>query len=289
MKDGKKIFCPGFSLEQTLECGQCFRWKKLDEGRYTVLSGSRKITLEQAGDSILFLGESTAEERMFWREYFDWDRNYENIKEILTKEDEVLQKAVSCGCGIHILKQDFFETLICFIISQNNHIPRIKGIIERIAQRYGTPLSDGMYAFPSPEALAKAGEEDFRHLGTGFRARYLVDAVHKVASGEISGETLERMETHEAKKRLMGICGVGEKVADCVLLFGLGRWDVFPADVWIRRVMEEYYFHGEKTPLAQIQEKAEAQFGPYRGLAQQYLFYYGREKQGVQKKKEAGI
>lgn len=280
MKEGKSVFCPGFSLARTIESGQCFRWKKWEEGRYTVLSGAHQVMLAQTGDSILFLDGVSEEEEAYWRHYFDWDRDYGQIKEKLCKRDKVMAQAISVGDGIHILRQEFFETLVGFIVSQNNHIPRIKGIMERISQTYGNRLGEGWYAFPTPEQLAEAAEEDFRRLGAGFRARYLADAVEKTVSGLICEEELRKMETDQAKVELMKICGVGEKVADCVLLFGLGRWEVFPTDVWIRRMMEELYFHGRETSLKEIQKKAERKFGKYRGLAQQYLFYYGRESQG---------
>ncbi|MBM6829838.1 DNA-3-methyladenine glycosylase 2 family protein [Anaerotignum lactatifermentans] len=280
MKEANRFLCPGFSLAQTIESGQCFRWKKWEEGRYTVLSGARQVTLAQAGDSILFLDEVSEGEAAYWRNYFDWDRDYEQIKKELSAKDQVMAMTIPAGSGIHILRQEFFETLMGFIISQNNHIPRIKGIMERICQSCGEEIGAGVYSFPTPEQLATVTEEEFRWLGAGFRARYLVDAVGKVVSGQIREEDLRQMETAEAKAALMTICGVGEKVADCVLLFGLGRWEVFPTDVWIRRMMEQLYFRGKEASLKEIQKKAEKKFGAYRGLAQQYLFYYGREGQG---------
>lgn len=286
MEECKSVFCPGFSLAQTIESGQCFRWKKWEEGRYTVLSGAHQVMLAQTGDSILFLEETTQAEAAYWRNYFDWDREYDKIKERLCRRDRVMEKAVSVGGGIRILRQEFFETLIGFIISQNNHIPRIRGIMERISQNYGTPLESGEFAFPTPQQLAAASEEDFRRLGAGFRARYLTDAVEKVLSGQVSEERLRQADTAAAKAELMTICGVGEKVADCVLLFGLGRWEVFPTDVWIRRMMEQLYFRGKETGLKEIQKEAERRFGAYRGLAQQYLFYYGRESQQERRKRD---
>lgn len=277
MKEEKSVLCPGFSLAQTIESGQCFRWKKWEEGKYTVFSGLHQVTLAQEGDSILFLQEISAEEEAYWRNYFDWDRDYDQIKERLCRKDKVMVQAVAVGGGIRILRQEFFETLIGFIISQNNHIPRIKGIVERICQSYGSRIGEEAYSFPTLEQLASATEADFRRLGAGFRARYLMDAMEKMISGQIGEEELRKMETPQAKAELMNICGVGEKVADCVLLFGLGRWEVFPTDVWIRRMMEQLYFRGKETSLKEIQKKAEQKFGAYRGLAQQYLFYYGRE------------
>lgn len=286
MKEEKSVFCPGFSLAQTMESGQCFRWKKWEEGRYTVLSGAHQTTLAQKGDSILFLEETTQEEEAYWRRYFDWDRDYDGIKEKLCEKDPIMARAVVQGGGIRILRQEFFETLMGFIVSQNNHIPRIMGIMERISGAYGEKIGEDSYAFPTPEHLAAASEEDFQRLGAGFRARYLRDAVEKVLSGQVSEERLRQADTQRAKAELMTICGVGEKVADCVLLFGLGRWEVFPTDVWIRRMMEQLYFRGKETSLKEIQKEAERKFGAYRGLAQQYLFYYGRESKQERRKRD---
>ncbi len=266
--------CPDLSLSQTLECGQCFRYQKEDNDCYTVIAGQRRITLCQVGGSIVFYG---GEDIPFWKAYFDGERNYGEIKQRLSQNDPIMAEAISFAPGIRILKQDFFEMLISFILSQNNHIPRIRGLIQRLSQEYGTPIDRGLYSFPTPEQLAGVSEEAYRHLGCGFRARYLVDAVEKVLAGGFSWEVLDELSTTELRQRLMSICGVGQKVADCILLFSFGRYEVFPMDVWINRVFSHVYCSGKKLSPMELQKSAAERFAEDAGFAQQYLFHYGRE------------
>ncbi|MBR4015040.1 MAG: DNA-3-methyladenine glycosylase 2 family protein [Anaerotignum sp.] len=273
---GKEIWNGSdFSLAQTVECGQCFRFHKKD-GRYTVIAGHRVGAFVQEDDSILFYGEEG--DIPFWRNYFDWERDYGGLKKQLSAGDAVMAEAISYAPGIHLLRQEFFEMLISFIISQNNHIPRIQGIIARICERYGREIGEGYFAFPTPEELALADEEALRRLGCGFRARYIVDAVEKAKTKAFSPEILQTLPTEALRQRLMEICGVGQKVADCVMLFSLGRYEVFPADVWIRRVMSEAYFAGNPLSARELQQAAAERFGAKAGFAQQYLFHYGRGK-----------
>ena len=263
----------GFSLSQTLECGQCFRYHKEDE-RYTVIAGHRAAVLGQEGDSILFY-EGKEEDVPFWHHYFDWDREYEAIKKRLVEKDAVMREAIGFCGGIHILNQDFFEMLISFILSQNNNIKRIQGMTERLCRAYGTEM-ENFFAFPTAEQLASVTEADYRALGFGFRARYAEDAVRCVLNGGYSREELEGLSTEKLRERLMKICGVGQKVADCIMLFSLGRYEVFPADVWIKRIMSEVYFGGKEISPKTLQEEAKKRFGKDAGFAQQYLFHYGR-------------
>lgn len=267
--------CPDFSLSQTLECGQCFRYEKKSEHMYTVISGQRVITLSQSGDSIIFYTENN-EDLDFWKTYFDGERDYGKIKATLTKNDTIIRDAIAFGSGIRILKQDFFEMLLSFIISQNNHIPRIRGIIARLSEAYGTPLGDTHFAFPTPAQLADVTELDYRNLGCGFRARYLVDAVRKVLTEDYTIETLQQLETDALREKLMEICGVGVKVADCILLFALARTEVFPTDVWIKRVYSQLYHNNEELSPKAFATSAKERFGENAGFAQQYLFHYGR-------------
>lgn len=266
--------CPDFSLSQTLECGQCFRYQKEDNNCYTVISGQRVATIGQVGGSIVFYG---GEDIPFWKGYFDGDRNYEEIKKRLCKDDPIMGQAISFAPGIRILRQEFFETLMSFILSQNNHIPRIKGLIRRLSQEFGTHIDKELYSFPTPEQLAGVSEENYRGLGCGFRGRYLADAVEKVLGGSFKQEELEKLSTRELRQRLMVICGVGQKVADCILLFSFGRHEVFPMDVWINRVYSHAYCGGAKLSPVDLQKSAAEKFGEDAGFAQQYLFYYGRE------------
>lgn len=266
--------CPNFSLSQTLECGQCFRYRKENDNCYTVISGERVITLEQEGDSIVFYG---GEDIPFWKGYFDGDRNYGEIKGRLCKDDPVMAEAVLFAPGIRLLRQEFFETLMSFILSQNNHIPRIRGLIQKLSEEYGTPIDGEFYSFPTPQQLEGVTEEMYRGLGCGFRSRYMVDAVEKVLAGKFSGEEMEKLSTDELRQLLMSICGVGQKVADCILLFSFGRYEVFPMDVWINRVFSHIYCGGEKLSAKELQRLAAQRFGNDAGFAQQYLFHYGRK------------
>lgn len=268
-----RLNCPDFSLSQTLECGQCFRFQKKNEDVYTVIAGSKVNTFEQVNDSILFYDDSDI---AFWRRYFDMDRDYVSMQKILMKDDKVMAQAVSFAPGIHILRQEFFETLISFIISQNNHIPRIRGLIQKLSEQYGQELEEDIFAFPSAQALRHVTEADLRQMGCGFRARYIVDAVEKVLTGEYEQAELMKMPVDELRQKLMEICGVGQKVADCVMLFSLEKHEVFPADVWIGRIMSEAYFKGADVKPKMIQEEAQRRFSDYAGFAQQYLFHYGR-------------
>lgn len=267
--------CPDFSLSQTLECGQCFRYQKEKYNCYTVISDGRVVTLAQEGDSIIFYGE---EDISFWRGYFDGERDYEEIKRRLCENDPIMEEAVSFAPGIRLLRQEFFETLMSFIVSQNNHIPRIRALIQRLCEEYGTPIVNGFYSFPTPRQLEGVTEEVYRSLGFGFRGRYLEDAVKKVLAGGFSSEELERLSTDELRKRLMSICGVGQKVADCIMLFSFARYEVFPMDVWIERVYSHIYCEGKKLGIKELQRLAGERFGEDAGFAQQYLFHYGREK-----------
>lgn len=264
-----------FSLSQTLECGQCFRYEKEQDHIYTVISGQRVATLGQTGDSIVFY---RGQDRDFWTGYFDLERDYGAIKERLRAEDPIMAEAISFAPGIHLMQQEFFEMLLSFIISQNNHIPRIRGLILRLSEAYGAPLEGGQFAFPTAEALAEVGEADFRALGCGFRARYLADAVDKVLKGGYSREELLLLDTENLRRKLMEICGIGQKVADCIMLFALGRYEVFPADVWIQRVYSYAYHQGRALSLSELQKEAQIRFGGDAGFAQQYLFHYGRAK-----------
>lgn len=268
---------PDFSLAETLESGQCFRFEKNGEkGCYTVFAGDRAGVFMQKGKE-LFLCDGKMEDAPFWCQYFDLERDYGGLKKRLADGDSVMSEAAAFAPGIHLLRQEFFETLISFILSQNNHIPRIRGLISRLCIAYGKNMG-GWYSFPTLERLARADEDSLRRLGCGFRAGYIMDAVKKVSAGGYSAEELEILPTKDLRVRLMEIRGVGQKVADCVMLFSLGRYEVFPADVWIRRIMEMAYLGGETVSLRALQEKAAECFGAEAGFAQQYLFHYGRMK-----------
>ncbi len=215
-----------------------------------------------------------------WRDYFDLDTDYNSIKTYLLSKDDKLKEAITEKNGIRILKQDFFETLMSFIISQNKQIPHIKKIVLDLCTAYGKPVGSYggkvYYSFPQPDELRNVTEEDYKALKTGFRARYLKDAVDKVLSGEIKYDMFVDYDCIKCEKVLTSITGVGMKVANCVMLFGLNKRDAFPVDVWIKRIMEQLYF-GKDTDKEVIKKFAKEQFGEYGGYAQQYLFFYARD------------
>ena len=275
-----------FDLAQTLECGQCFHFKKLAEQEYAVCAFHRLLRIRQEKDSVILFDTTMQDYEMIWRDYFDFGRDYGRIKAALLQTDDTLKEAVETMQGVHILQQEFFETLISFIISQNKQIPHIKKIVSDISAKFGTYKGTyggvDMYTFPSLDQLANASEEDFKELKTGFRAPYIMDAIRRNREGQFDENELKSMDYDSCIKELMTIKGVGEKVANCVSLFGLGKKEAFPVDVWIKRIMETMYFDGVDTPKDKIAAFAKEQFGELGGFAQQYLFYYGKSiKMGV--------
>lgn len=269
-----------FDIEQTLECGQCFRFEKIDHHDYVIVAKNRLLHIKQELHDLIFFDTTIEEYKEVWECYFDLERNYSEIKEWLLSKDNKLKEAIETKHGVRILNQDFFEMLITFIISQNKQIPHIKQIVNMLSEKYGNKVgfynNKSYYSFPSIEELSKVTEDDFRECRVGFRAPYLVDACKLIASKEIKKEELSLMNSKDAFEKLQIIKGVGEKIANCVLLFGLSRRESFPVDVWIKRAMENVYFKKE-TKKEVIQEFAKEQFGEYGGYAQQYLFYYARD------------
>lgn len=261
VKNNDIILCqPDLDLDETLDCGQAFRWTKISGGESTYtgsfLDSQLTITQLKKGE---FLFKNVSEDEFLgkWVSYFDLETDYGELKRQFS-EDETLSKACGFAGGIRLLRQDSWECLISFIISQNNNIPRIKGIIQRLCENYGGH-------FPTPEEMAHETPESLAYLRSGFRGKYLCDGAQKVGTGEISLEKIAEMPIDEARATLKTIKGVGPKVAECVLLFGMHRTEAFPVDVWIKRVLEEYYPNGFPE-LAR--ENA--------GIAQQYLFHYIR-------------
>ena len=288
MSDYKLKNVCDFDLAQTLECGQCFHFVKLDEEDYVLAAKGRVLHVSQEDDTVTFYDTEEDEYVNIWKDYFDMDRDYSAIKKKLLEKDDKLKDAIESMWGVRILNQDFFETLISFIISQNKQIPHIKKIVADISAKFGTYKGTyggaDMYTFPTLEQLTNASEEDFKELKTGFRAPYIMDAIRRNMAGQFNEKELKNMDYDSCIKELMTIKGVGEKVANCVSLFGLGKKEAFPVDVWIKRIMETMYFDGEDTPKDKIAAFAKEQFGDLGGFAQQYLFYYGKTiKMGVKK------
>ncbi len=255
-----------YSLKDTLDCGQCFRFTGNGDGSHTGTACGRLLTLSQDGDRVTVRGAYGAEEADGIADFLALRDDYDGIREILCR-DERMARIVS-GCpGIRILRQDWWETLATFLISQNNNIPRIRAIVERLCREYGARGGDGALLFPAPETLARLEPEDLNCLKCGYRAPYLVDAARKAAEGVLREEDLKRLPLEEARRLLGTVRGVGPKVADCVLLFGAHRLDAFPVDVWIRRAMDAWFPDGLPGSVL-----------PYAGIAQQYMFHYIRTR-----------
>ena len=275
-----------FEPRDIFECGQCFRWNKEPDGSYTGVFKKNVLNVKKADNRIVFKGICTDGIIKTVIDYFDLDRNYEEIKSTLSKVDNNLKTSIEYGKGIRILNQDLWETIISFIISANNNIPRIKGIIERLSAKYGDKITwkeHTYYSFPTPEQLANVTVEDYRNLGLGFRDIRLYETTQMVLNGDIDLENLHNeKDTNIVRKQLLTLSGVGPKVADCILLFStLKRFDVFPIDVWVRRVMNDLYIKNEdekKVNKKEIEKLAQSKFGNLAGLAQQYLFYWKREE-----------
>lgn len=287
MKEQKYIIknCNTFELKDIFECGQCFRFNKQEDESYTGVVGNNVINVKKVDNEIHIksVGQDNLEELVV--NYFDLNRDYEQIKDKLSKIDENMEKSISYGKGIRILNQDLWETIISFIISTNNNIPRIKGIIDRISQRYGKKIifeGKEYYTFPTIDELSKASVEDLRALGLGFRDVRVYETTKMIKNKEVDLEQLKNeKDFSKVRNTLLTLPGVGPKVADCILLFStLKRWEAFPIDVWVRRVMNELYIKNPdetKVKKEEIEKIAYEKFGNLAGIAQQYLFYWKRE------------
>ncbi len=266
-----------FNICEILECGQCFRFFKLDALDYVIVAFSKVLRITQQGNTVKFHNTTTQDFENIWFDYFDLQRNYEEIKQRLCQDDEVMQKAVNFAGGIRILNQEIWECLISFIISQNNRIPMIKKAVNNLSVSYGNKICDEYYSFPTIEQLLNKEPEQLKLCKTGFRAKYICDAVNKISNGEIKLNEFSKKQTPEIKTELMSINGVGPKVSDCVMLFSCKRHEVFPTDVWIKRIVYKLYFNDKDVSLKEIWNFSNEKFGELAGFAQQYLFYYARE------------
>lgn len=250
-------------LAQTLDCGQSFRWVEND-GKFSGVAFRKKVEI-YFEDDYLFIDNTTVEDyENIWKSYLDLELDYGKIREDIKKLHPVLEEACAYAPGIRILRQEPWEALCTFIISQNNNIKRIKGIVERLCESFGDKIDD-YYTFPSAEKLAELAPEDLAPIRAGFRNKYIIDAAVKVNSGEVVLEKCRTLEYDDARAELMKIKGVGVKVADCTLLFGLHRVEAFPVDVWMKRALEKLF-----------PDMTENDFGEYAGIAQQYIFHYSR-------------
>lgn len=265
-----------FDLKNTFMNGQCFRFNPCGAGYLGVAMG-KVIYLEKSQEGFIIDGVTENEFDEIFVKYLDLQRDYKAIAGGFVREENLL-KAIEYGGGMRILAQPLWETLFSFIISQNNNIVRIKAIIERICAGYGTPVEYNgatYYLFPTAQQLKDATEEDYLRLGCGYRSKYLVKIVEDELLGRIDHQKLYSG-YDAAKEELLSHLGVGPKVADCILLFGLNYLDAFPVDTWIKKVMESLFLKKSATK-AEISDYAKIAFGEYAGIAQQYLFYYARE------------
>ena len=265
--DGKDLLVEDLvplSLPDTLDCGQSFRWRQLEEDLFEGMAGPHYLKIGREGEIFRFYDTEEELFLSFWKNYFDMETDYQAICQRLV-QDEVMAKAAAYAPGIRVLHQDGWEALISFIISQNNNVARIKGIVERLCQTLGTEVRCGWYSFPTPEQLAACTVEELAPLRAGFRAKYLVDAAQKVASGQVDLAQVAKLPTPQARELLMTIKGVGVKVADCALLYGFAKMDCFPQDVWIKRAVAFLYPQG--LPEVVLENP---------GIAQQYIFHYAR-------------
>lgn len=276
VENSKNIFTvpniKDFNLQETLDCGQCFRWEKDENNWYkgTVKGKTVSVKIE---DNTLYIANANKDDyEKIWRDYFDLDLDYGKVRANLSAIDDKLKDASSYCPGIRILRQEPFEALCSFIISQNNNIPRIKGIIKKLCENFGE--FNGLdYNFPTPTVMAEQTVESLGIIKSGFRAKYLVDAGTKIASGKVDLEKISKTTVEEARISLMQIKGVGPKVADCTMLYGMYKLECFPLDVWMKRAMAELF------PTLEP-----ADFGEFAGIAQQYIFHYSRMNTDIFKK-----
>lgn len=270
-----------FHLDHTFDNGQCFRWNKEEDGSYTGVVFGRVANINYIKDTIVLNNVTLKDYNEIWKDYLDLDRDYGAVKKMLSEKDPTMRKAVSYGKGMRILQQDKWETLISFIISQNNNIPRIKKCVEDFCTNHGSTLGKYgeklYYSFPEPAVLAKLSVEELDTCKLGYRAKYMIETAKQITSDH--GRTLEGLSSvsaEEAEEYLLSLSGVGPKVANCIMLFSMGKYDSFPLDVWIKRVMNQVY-HIEPGNVKKMQSYAAQHFGEYGGIAQQYLFYYMRK------------
>lgn len=263
-----------FHLDHIFDCGQCFRWQKQKDGSYTGLAqGMDKpvnMVFDQQAKKLTITNCTEAEFQNFWKYYLDLDRDYGQIKRKLSANDPTMEEAIAAGEGIRILNQDLWETIVSFIISQNNNIPRIKGCIEKLAELFGQPAGEyegrAWFHVPAPEVLASLTAEELEPVRLGYRAKYLIGSAKAVTASGLP----------ENDEQLLALPGVGTKVANCIRLFGMRQHQAFPVDVWMARVMHQLYGIDEKNHKDMIAYAAE-HFGELGGFAQQYLFYYIRQ------------
>lgn len=269
-----------FEPKHIFECGQCFRWNLEEDGSYTGVAYNRILNVGKEGNRVIFNGTDREEFNNIWLDYFDLNNDYGKIKKSLLREDEIIGPAIDFGHGIRLLKQEAWETLVSFIISARNAIPRIKKSVELLSENFGQAIGQyrgrTYYGFPSAETISQLNEDDLRTCGLGYRSKYILNTAQKVIDEKIALEELKKLNNKDCYDFFLQFSGVGPKVASCILIFAMGKVDFYPVDIWVKRVMEHFYFK-EDTSNKKIEEFAKEKFGPYAAYAQQYLFYYARE------------
>lgn len=258
------------NILKTFECGQCFRWNADEKGVYTGVAVGRPLTLKAENGGVYCTAAES--DLPFWQDYFDLGSDYAAASSRFT-EPEYLKTCAEHGAGIRILKQEPWEALCSFIISQCNNIPRIKKIVETLCRLFGEQLPDGQFTFPDAEKISSLTLEDLMPLHAGYRAQYILNAAQAVAGGQLDFGLLRQLPPEEALKKLLEIHGVGIKVANCFMLYGLHIMDRFPIDVWMKRALSEHF----------PQDFDPSCLGSFSGLAQQYIFYYARTVEHSQK------
>ncbi len=270
---------PPYQLRRTLGCGQVFRWRIDATGATGVFAG-RRIHLHETPAGIMVEGLADDQEVRRFRRYVGLDEPLAAIEAKLA-QDRVLRKILPHTSGIAIMRQDPWECLVSFVVSAFNNIPKIELSLDRMARRFGRQIADGVWAFPDAQRLAVARMDELRGCTLGYRAPYLKALARRIASGEVDLDALGRLPYQEARGVLLMLPGVGQKVADCVLLFGYGKVEAFPVDVWVKRAVERWYFQGRRSTERKIQEFARSRFGPLAGYMQQHLFYFARSRSKV--------
>jgi N-glycosylase/DNA lyase len=269
-----------FSLKQIAESGQSFRWQVQSDESYVVTAMNETIQLIEDGNDLIIKGISEKSYENKWYHYFDLSRNYKKVIKDLKGRDQYLDAAIEYGKGIRILNQDLWEIIITFIISSNNNIPRIKNSIEMLSRKYGSYIKtingEDYYSFPNAGTLSRAKIEDLRACGLGYRDKYILKTSQMIADGRVNLNEIKNMSLINGKTELKKLMGVGNKVADCILLFACEEPAAFPVDTWVKKVLADYYdFHNKKS--AEINAFVNDHFGKFAGIAQQYLFYYIRK------------
>ncbi|MBU3108521.1 DNA-3-methyladenine glycosylase family protein [Clostridium gasigenes] len=292
-----------FNIKQILECGQCFRWEKISDTNYIIVAYSKVIEVVQNDDEVTILNTNEEDFKKNWIKYFDLETDYSTIKLELAK-DEILKKSVQYGYGIRILNQDSFEMLISFIVSARNSIPSIMKTIKKMSEQWGNEIEykgKKYHTFPTPNAIKEASLEEIQGTGASFRSKYIISTIERVNGAielkedmvlnpdkyNFTGETrpeildydleyIKNLNDDSCHIALQKFMGVGAKVADCIMLFSMGKHSSFPVDVWIKRAMIHFYVAPDVT-LPKMRIFARNKFGSLSGLAQQYLFYYARE------------